>query len=95
MSLNADEIKKIAALARLAINESDIIAYARDLSAILDLAEKMNAANTQGIEAMAHPLAMVQRLREDIVTEIDQRNRFQTSAPLAEAGLYLVPKVIE
>ena len=95
MSLNSNEIGKIAALARLAISESDIAAYARDLSAILDLVEKMNAADTNGVEAMAHPLAMAQRLREDIVTEADQRHHFQTTAPLAEAGLYLVPKVIE
>lgn len=95
MSLDADQVRKIAHLARLALNESDIPEYARNLSRILGLAEQMNAVNTQGVEPLAHPLDSSQRLRSDEVTETDQRERFQAIAPQVEAGLYLVPKVIE
>ena len=55
----------------------------------------MNAVDTSGVTPMAHPLDAVQRLREDAVTESDQREHFQQVAPAVEAGLYLVPKVIE
>lgn len=95
MSLGPEEVKKIAHLARLAIDENDVPAYARNLSSILDLVEQMNAIDTQGVEPLAHPLAMVQRLRADQAIEPDQRELFQAIAPQAEAGLYLVPKVLE
>ena len=95
MSLGPAEVAKIALLARLAIREQDAPAYARDLSAILELVTRMNAADTAGVAPMAHPLDMAQRLRADEVSEPDQRERFQTIAPRVEAGLYLVPKVIE
>lgn len=95
MSLDADQVRKIAHLARLAIKESDIPEYARNLSRILELAEQMNAVDTAGVEPLAHPLDTSQRLRPDEVTETDRRERFQAIAPQVEAGLYLVPKVIE
>ncbi|MEE4376443.1 MAG: Asp-tRNA(Asn)/Glu-tRNA(Gln) amidotransferase subunit GatC [Candidatus Competibacteraceae bacterium] len=95
MSLGPEEVKKIAHLARLAIDENDVPAYARNLSSTLDLVEQMNAIDTQGVEPLAHPLAMTQRLRADQAIEPDQRELFQAIAPQAEAGLYLVPKVIE
>jgi aspartyl-tRNA(Asn)/glutamyl-tRNA(Gln) amidotransferase subunit C len=95
MSLDADQVRKIAHLARLAIEESDIEEYARNLSRILDLAGQMNAVDTSGVEPLAHPLDATQRLRPDEVTETDLRERFQSIAPQVEAGLYLVPKVIE
>ncbi|MBK8510313.1 MAG: Asp-tRNA(Asn)/Glu-tRNA(Gln) amidotransferase subunit GatC [Candidatus Competibacter sp.] len=95
MSLGPAEVAKIALLARLAIREQDAPAYARDLSAILELVAQMNATDTAGVAPMAHPLDMAQRLRADEVSEPDQRERFQTIAPRVEAGLYLVPKVIE
>ena len=66
-----------------------------DLSNILELVEQMNAVDTSGVTPMSHPLDAVQRLREDVVTEIDRREQFQAIAPLTEDGLYLVPKVIE
>ena len=94
-SLGPAEVQKIAYLARLAISEEDISAYARHLSSILHLVEQMNAVATAGVTPMPHPLAMGQRLRADEVTETDQRERFQANAPKTEAGLYLVPKVIE
>ena len=95
MSLEKQDVEKIAHLARLAIDEQDIPEYARNLSNILDLVEQMNAVDTSGVEPMAHPLDTAQRLRADEVSETDQRDHFQAIAPSVEAGLYLVPKVIE
>ena len=95
MSLNKSDVEKIAQLARLQIEEADIPLYANNLSNILQLVEQMSAVNTAGVEIMAHPLDARQRLRPDEVTEIDQRKLFQSIAPQVEAGLYLVPKVIE
>ncbi len=95
MSLDADQVRKIAHLARLAVDESAIPEYARNLSRILELAEQMNAVDTKGIEPLAHSLNASQRLRPDEVTEADRRQHFQAIAPQVEAGLYLVPKVIE
>ena len=95
MALSSDEVRKIAHLARLAVNDTDIPEYARNLSNILGLVEQMNAINTQGVLPMAHPLDVSQRLREDRITEPNQREHFQQIAPQVEAGLYLVPKVIE
>ena len=95
MSLDRADVEKIAHLARLAIDDQEAEHYARDLSNILDLVEQMNAADTDGVIPMAHPLHMAQRLRPDAVTEHDQRDKFQRIAPLTEDGLYLVPKVIE
>jgi aspartyl-tRNA(Asn)/glutamyl-tRNA(Gln) amidotransferase subunit C len=95
MSLTREDVNKIAWLARLAIDPDKTEAYARDLSGILDFVEQMSAVDTADVPPMAHPLDQAQRLRPDVVTETDQRERFQARAPLVEAGLYLVPKVIE
>ena len=95
MSLARDDVQKIANLARLAVSEDESEPLARDLSRILDLVAQMDAADTDGVEPMAHPLHMAQRLRPDEVTETNQRDKYQGIAPLTEDGLYLVPKVIE
>ena len=95
MSLETDDVKRIAHLARLAIDEADIPGYAHNLSDILNLVEQMNSVNTDAVSPMAHPTDAQQRLRPDEVTETDQREKFQRNAPLAEDGLFLVPKVIE
>ena len=95
MSLTPDDVKKIAHLARLGINESDIDGYASNLSNILDLVEQMNSIDTSNVSPMAHPQDVSQRLRADEVLEENQRERFQKIAPLTENGLYLVPQVIE
>lgn len=95
MSLQKEDIEKIAHLARLGISSDDVPDYARDLSNILDLVEQMNAVDTEGVTPMAHPLDEPQRLRADEVTEQDQREHFQENAPLVESGLFLVPQVIE
>jgi len=95
MTLTADEVKKIAYLARLGIDQHDIESYAHDLSGMLELMTQMGATNTDGVLPMAHPMDQTQRLRVDGVTESDNRSNFQAIAPQVEAGLYLVPKVIE
>lgn len=95
MTLNRDDVEKIAYLARLKINDSAVEDYARNLSAIIGFVEQLNEADTASVEPMAHPLHAAQRLRQDVVTEKDQRELFQSLAPQAEEGLYLVPKVIE
>jgi len=95
MSLTASDVKKIAHLARLGIEEQQIDSYTNDLSSILDLMTQMGLQDTAGVVPMAHPLDQMQRLRDDVVTETDQRDHFQGIAPQTEAGLYLVPKVID
>ena len=67
----------------------------KNLSRIIDFVNQLNEADTTDVAPMAHPLNMAQRLRDDAVTESDQRLRYQTNAPRVEAGFYLVPKVIE
>lgn len=95
MSLDKEDVEKIAHLARLALVEADIPEYTRNLSNILDLVEQMGKVDTRGVTPMAHPLDMSQRLRADEVTESNQREHFQAHAPSVENGLFLVPKVIE
>lgn len=95
MALKPEDVKSIAHLARLAISDAEIENVAGNLSRIIDFVQQLEAAETDGVTPMAHPLHMSQRLRDDQVTEVDQRDRFQQNAPQTEAGLYLVPQVIE
>lgn len=95
MALTDSDVKKIAHLARLAVAGQDIPAYARNLSNIMGLVEQMNAVDTREVTPMAHPLELPARLRPDQISETNQRELFQSIAPQVEAGLYLVPKVIE
>ncbi len=95
MSLSPDEVKKIAFLARLSIQEQNIEQYSQDLSSIFGLVEQMNAQDVENIEPMAHPQDAMQRLRDDVVTETNQREKLMGNAPLTEAGLFLVPKVLD
>jgi aspartyl-tRNA(Asn)/glutamyl-tRNA(Gln) amidotransferase subunit C len=96
VTLTRRDVENIALLARLQITEQELPVYVGSLSAILALVEQLGAAATDGVAPMAHPLeGQVQRLRDDQVTESDHRDRYQANAPAVEAGLYLVPKVIE
>lgn len=95
MSLDRDEVLKIAHLARLAVNDDEVGGYVKDLSSILNLVEKMNMADVDGISPMAHPLNMNQRLRADEVTESNQVDKLLANAPASEKQLFLVPTVIE
>ena len=95
MSLSRSDVEKIAHLARLLLDETQIDAYAQELSNILGLVEQLESVHTDDVEPMAHPLHMAQRLRADEVTEVNQRDAHQAIAPSVESGLYLVPRVIE
>ena len=95
MALTPQDIRKIANLARLHIDENEVEQYQHDLSRILEFVEQMNQVDVGGIEPMAHPQDLAQRLRIDQVAETDQRDKFQSIAPATQDGLYLVPKVIE
>jgi aspartyl-tRNA(Asn)/glutamyl-tRNA(Gln) amidotransferase subunit C len=95
MSLDKEAVSRIAHLARLGVDPAESDTYARNLSDILSFVEQLNAVDTAGVEPMAHPLDASQRLRADQVTETDRREQYQRVAPRVEAGLYLVPRVIE
>ena len=95
MTLKIEDVRNIAQLARLQIDDSNVEQYATELSRILALAEQMSAVDTTDVTPMAHPMDATQRLRADEVTETDQRDKFQAIAPDVERGFYRVPKVIE
>jgi len=96
VTLTRRDVENIAHLARLEISEAELPVYVGSLSAILAFVEQLASAATDDVVPMAHPLeGQVQRLREDCVTESDRREIYQANAPAADAGLYLVPKVIE
>jgi aspartyl-tRNA(Asn)/glutamyl-tRNA(Gln) amidotransferase subunit C len=96
MSLTAKQIETIAGLARLALKPDEIPVYADSLSRIMGLVGELEAADTARVEPMSHPLTgQVQRLRADEITSGNARDVYQRNAPQAQAGLYLVPRVIE
>lgn len=95
MSLSPDDVGRIARLARIAISPAEIEATRNQLNGILAFVDELQAVDTDGIEPMAHAVDVVQRLREDRVTEPDRRDDFMVIAPESEAGLYLVPRVVE
>jgi len=95
MSLNLEEIGRIAKLARLELSPAEAETTRDQLNSIFGFIEQLQSVNTDGIEPMSHAVDVVQRLREDRVTEENRREAFQAVAPETEAGLYLVPKVIE
>lgn len=95
MSLDLDQIRRVAGLARIAISEAEARATAAQLDGVLALIGQMQAVDTAGIEPMSHALELMQPLREDAVTEPDRHAEYQAVAPAVEAGLYLVPRVIE
>ena len=95
MSLTIDDVKKVARLARLEVGEQEAQTAHAQLTNIFGLIAEMQAVDTSGIEPMSHAQDVTQRLREDTVTENNQRELFQSIAPQVEAGLYLVPQVIE
>jgi len=95
MSLSLDDVSRIARLARIEISPAEAEQTRSQLNGILAFVEQLQAVNTDGIAPMAHAVDVVQRLRPDAVTETDRRDAFQAIAPETEAGLYLVPKVIE
>jgi aspartyl-tRNA(Asn)/glutamyl-tRNA(Gln) amidotransferase subunit C len=95
MSLTNDQVHRIAHLARIELAPGEDMRIRDQLNGIFTLIEQMQAVDTTGVEPMSHAVDLSQRLREDQVTESDQHAGFQRIAPEVEAGLYLVPKVIE
>jgi len=95
MSIQSEDVLKIAHLARLGIDEDQVASYASDLSKIMGMVEQMNQTDTTGIEPMAHPLDQMQRLRSDRVTEGNERELLQQNSAHVEDGLFLVPRVID
>jgi aspartyl-tRNA(Asn)/glutamyl-tRNA(Gln) amidotransferase subunit C len=95
MSLDHDQVLRLARLARIAIRPEESGAVLERLNRVLGLVEEMRRVDTAGVEPMAHAQDVIQRLRNDTVTESDQPALYQSVAPAVEGGLYLVPKVIE
>lgn len=95
MSLDKDQVRHIAMLARLEITDAEIPDTVDKLSKIVDFVDQLSRAPAEGVVPMAHPLNATQRLRPDAVTERDERDRIQANAPAVDGGLYFVPRVIE
>jgi aspartyl-tRNA(Asn)/glutamyl-tRNA(Gln) amidotransferase subunit C len=94
--LTPEDVARIAHLARLALTAAEVPVYSHSMSRIMTLVDELQRADTTGVEPMSHSLPGASaRLRADAVTESDRRDDYQRNAPLAEAGLYLVPRVIE
>jgi aspartyl-tRNA(Asn)/glutamyl-tRNA(Gln) amidotransferase subunit C len=95
MSLNLQDVQRVAKLARIAVSDDEAQAYQQQINGIFALVTAMQAVDTEGIAPMAHAQDVHQRLREDLVTEYNQRTVFQALAPQAADGLYFVPQVID
>jgi len=95
MALTREDVLHAAHLARIAIDDAEADAALEQLRRIFAMIEEMRAVDVSGVEPMAHAQDVILRLREDVVTENDQHELFQSIAPRVERGLYLVPKVIE
>ena len=96
MSLTRQDVEKIAHLARLSITEQEMPVYVTSLSSIVNFVDELSRAQTDDVLPMAHPLeGQHQRLRPDVVTDTDQHEKYQKNAPNVQAGLYVVPRVIE
>jgi len=95
MGLTAADVQRIAHLARIEITPEEASDVRDKLDRIFALIETMRAVDTKGIVPMAHAQDVALALREDVVTETDRRERYQSGAPAVHSGLYLVPKVVE
>lgn len=95
MSVTKDDIGKVANLARIKLNEEDVPQITESINEILNLVDSMQQVDTSNVEPLANPHDATQRLREDEVTATNQRDKLLQNAPESEAGLFLVPKVIE
>ncbi|CAH0991070.1 Glutamyl-tRNA(Gln) amidotransferase subunit C [Sinobacterium norvegicum] len=95
MAIDLQEIEQVARLSRIKLDGAMADEVTQKVGSILQMIDQMQSVDTSDVEPMANPLDAVQRLRADDVTEINQRDKFQSVAPNVEEGLYLVPKVIE
>jgi aspartyl-tRNA(Asn)/glutamyl-tRNA(Gln) amidotransferase subunit C len=99
MSLQIYDVVRIAALSRIEVTPAELEQLHHNINNFLNLVEAMQAVDTAGVEPLSHPIAAIEpmtlRLRDDVVSEPDQRVANQHNAPSIERGLFLVPKVIE
>ncbi|WP_017430665.1 Asp-tRNA(Asn)/Glu-tRNA(Gln) amidotransferase subunit GatC [Vreelandella jeotgali] len=95
MALEQTQVRRAAHLARLDVSDDQASSFVDDLGRILEMVDQLQSVDTHDVAPLMHPLDATQRLRADEVTEEDQRERFQRSAPAVEDGLYLVPRVVE
>jgi len=95
MSLSIEQVQRLARLARIEISPAEAEQSRDQLNGIFVLIEQLQAVDTRGIEPMAHTVDAAQRLRQDVASEPDRREAYQAVAPEVEAGLYLVPRVVE
>lgn len=95
MALSAEDVQRIAHLARIEITPVEAAEVRQKLDRVLDLVGRLRAIDTTGVVPMAHAQEMTLALREDVVTDTDQHELYQAGAPAVAQGLYLVPKVIE
>ena len=95
MIIKREEIEKLATLSRISIDEKTITDVAERLSSVLDLVDQLKTANTDSVQGISRPIQVSQRLREDKVTESNQRDKFQAIAPATDNGLFTVPKMID
>ncbi|MEL0224442.1 MAG: Asp-tRNA(Asn)/Glu-tRNA(Gln) amidotransferase subunit GatC [Gammaproteobacteria bacterium] len=95
MSLTSDDVKRVAKLARLGLTEAETTEILTRLNSIIALVDQMQQIDTEVVAPLAHPLELRQTLRTDAVAETNQRDKFQAIAPHTDAGLYLVPRVVE
>lgn len=95
MALSAEDVRKIAVLSRIALTEAELVEAQEELNHIFDMIAKMQAVDTEGVMPLSHPHELAQRLRDDVITETNQRDVYQRVAPAVKDGLFLVPKVIE
>lgn len=94
-ALTSKEVEKIAHLARLTLTETEKSLYATQLTQIIDFIVQLDQADTTNVQPLSHAIDMPQRLRPDVITETNERNKVQAIAPAVEIGFYLVPQVIE
>jgi len=95
VALTPEDIESIAHLARLGLDKNDLAPLAVDLSTLLNLVDQLQAVDTEGVEPMAHPASASLVMRDDVVSEHDQRDVLQAPAPALQDGYFLVPRVIE
>jgi aspartyl-tRNA(Asn)/glutamyl-tRNA(Gln) amidotransferase subunit C len=95
MDVTEEVVRNIAELVQLKVNDADLKQLTKGMQNILALADQMQTINTEGVEPVSNPLDASQKLRPDTVTEKNQRELFQSIAPATEAGLYLVPRVVD
>ena len=95
MSIDKSDIEHLCNLSKLNLDDEEQSIFLSQMQSILDMIEELQEVDTGDIEPMAHPLQMTQRLRDDEVTEFNDREKYQQNTDFAEDGFYKVPKVIE